>query len=244
MVQSRLQSRLKELNLSDYSAYVNLVFDSATPHPELIHMVDRITTNKTEFFREPSHFDFLKNTILPQYVDSDNTNPLRIWSAACSSGEEPYTIAMVIQEFREHHPSLRYSILGTDLSTKMLQEAKMAIFTESKSEPIPPEFKRKYLLRSKDKDNKQVRIVPEIRENVSFDTANLIEDSISRYGIFDIIFCRNVLIYFDRETQLNVINRLCRQIHPGGYLMTGHSEALTNFDLPLLQIRPAVYRKK
>jgi len=244
MVQSRLQSRLKELNLSDYAEYTNLVFNSVPPHPELTNMVDRITTNKTEFFREPAHFEFLKNTILPSFNDSGLKNSIRIWSAACSSGEEPYTIAMVIQNFSEHHPGLQYTVLGTDLSTKMLQEAKIAIFTESKSEPIPAEFKKKYLLRSKDQEIKQVRIVPEIRENVSFEPANLLEDNISRFGIFDIIFCRNVLIYFDRETQLNVITRLCKQIHPGGYLITGHSEALTNFDLPLVQIRPAVYRKK
>ncbi len=241
MVQSRLQSRLRELKLDDYSEYVKLVFDSG-PQPELTHMIDRITTNKTEFFREPAHFEFLKHTVLPWYAET--AGAIRIWSAACSSGEEPYTIAMVIQDFIESHPGFRYQIMATDLSTKILNEARIAIFPEEKAGIIPPDYRKKYLLKSRNREQKQVRIVPEIRMNISFDTVNLVESNLSRFGKFDLIFCRNVLIYFDRETQLKVISNLCKQIHPGGYLLTGHSEALTNFDLPLIQVRPAVYRLK
>lgn len=243
MVQSRLHSRLKAMEIENFSDYVKLVLDSEKTHPEIIHMVDRITTNKTEFYREPAHFEFLERIILPEYRQKNGSRHFTVWSAACSSGEEPFTIAMVLQTFAEQHPAFRYSVLGTDLSTKMLSLAKTAVYNESRIEPLPTSFRKKYFLKSKAREDQLVRVVPEIRANVSFDIANLLNDNMSRYGVYDVIFCRNVLIYFDRATQQKVIESLCKQLHTGGYLLTGHSEALTNFDVPLIQIKPAVYKK-
>jgi chemotaxis protein methyltransferase CheR len=243
MVESRLQSRLRVLGLSAFNEYISLVFDSGNNNPEIYHMIDKITTNKTDFFREAIHFEYLNENVLPEFYNHQSGNPFRVWSAGCSSGEEPFTIAMVIEEFKEQNPGFNYSILGTDLSSSMVEKAKTAIYSDQKAEQIPSLLRKKYLLKSIDRDHKRIRIAPEIRQNVFFERANLIKDSLSGYGTFEVIFCRNVLIYFDRQTQLKVVESLCQQLLPGAYLFVGHSEALTNLDLPLKQIKPSLYKK-
>jgi len=209
-------------------------------------MIDVVTTNKTDFFREPRHFDYLNEIALPQLINSTGAGidrPLRIWSAGCSSGEEPYTLAMVLDEFSWSGDKLRYQILATDVSTQVLEKAVLGIYHKDKIEPVPMPMRRKYLLKSRSKDDPRVRVVPELRERVQFRHLNFMDENYDVKESQDIIFCRNVIIYFDRATQERFLGRLCRCLAPGGYLMMGHSETLSGMALPVVQQAPAVYRK-
>lgn len=244
MLQSRLQKRLREMNMNSYEQYCDFIFSKEGEAMELVHMIDVVTTNKTDFYREPAHFDFLLNTVLPEFNASQRQkSTLKIWSAGCSSGEEVYTLAMVISDFMEKNKSMDYSILGTDISTRILQKAFDAIYTEERAANIPLEIKRKYFLKSKDRQKPTVRLIPEIRKKAYYQRLNFMDDSYNIHDTFDIIFCRNVLIYFDRETQQNVINRLCTHLKTGGYFFLGHSESITGMKVPLVQLKPTVFMK-
>ncbi len=244
MLQNRLQKRLRDLNMNSYEDYCEFVLSKEGEALELVHMIDVVTTNKTDFFREPTHFDFLTQTIMPEFVARDrNKTTLKIWSAGCSSGEEVYTLAIVMAEFIEKAKNLDYLIFGTDISTRILQKALDGVYKEERIANIPIEIKRKYFLRSKDRTKPTVRVAPEIRKKATFDRLNFMDD---HYGVnenFDIIFCRNVLIYFDRETQQNVINKLCLHLKTGGYLFLGHSESITGMKVPLVQLQPTIFMK-
>ncbi|MCQ2975689.1 MAG: protein-glutamate O-methyltransferase [Bacteroidales bacterium] len=241
MLQSRLQKRLRALEIPSFSDYVDFVF-SKEGGEEIVHMMDVVSTNKTDFFRESQHFDFLTENVLPElYLEKKQSN-IKIWSAGCSSGEEPYTLAMVISEFIENKSGLDFSILGSDLSTIVLQKAVSAIYSEDRVDIIPLAQKRKYLLKSKDRTHPTVRIVPELRDKVSFMRLNFMDSSYNVPSHFDVIFCRNVLIYFDRQTQEKVINKLCNHLNPGGYFFLGHSESVTGINVPLKQIKPTVFK--
>lgn len=242
MLQSRLQKRLRELDITSFKEYVDYVFSKEGQDSEVYHMIDVVSTNKTDFFREPIHFEFLSNDIVPKFVgDVEFRNPLKIWSAGCSSGEEPYTIAMVLTDCKEKYPILDFQILGTDISTRILKTAIEAIYKENRIEGIPHNILRKYFLKSKDRINPTVRVVPEIRKKVSFGRLNLMDETYPIAEMFDIIFCRNVLIYFDRSTQEKVINKLCLKLKPGGYFFLGHSESVTGMTVPLKQIKPTIF---
>ncbi len=244
MLQSRLQKRLRELQMNNFKDYVDFVFSEEGLSNEVIHMIDVVSTNKTDFFREPIHFDFLQSVILPELAGNHfSGRPLKIWSAGCSSGEEPYSIAMTIAEFQEKFPELDYQILATDISSRILKSAVEAIYKESRAELIPMSLRKKYLLKSKDRTNPSVRIVPDLRKKVVFQRLNFMEHNYSIGDTFDVIFCRNVLIYFDRDTQEKVINRLCTKLKSGGYFFLGHSESITNINVPLRQIRPTIFQR-
>lgn len=242
MLQSRLQKRLRALQIPTFSEYVDFVF-SPRGSDEVIHMMDVVSTNKTDFFRENQHFEFLLDTVLPELFDVHHQNFVRVWSAGCSSGEEPYTIAMVMSEFGLKSRGFDFQIMGSDLSTIVLEKAVQAIYPEEHAEVIPYDLKKKYLLRSKDRLKPTVRIAPEIRRKVSFTRQNFMDDVFDAPTNFDIIFCRNMLIYFDRKTQESVINKLCRHLRPGGFFFLGHSESVTGIDVPLQQIKPTVFRR-
>jgi len=244
MLEGRLQKRLRALNISSFKTYCDYVFSPQGQQMELIHMIDVVTTNKTDFFREAVHFDFLSNKILPKFLkDGFGTKPFRIWSAGCSSGEEPYTLAMVLSEFSQKYNGFDFNILGTDISTRALDAAVLAVYTEEKVSPVPQALKKKYLLKSKDEHKKTVRIVPQLRTKVSFKRFNFLDGDISYAPNFNVVFCRNVLIYFDRPTQEKVILKLCSKLEPGGYLFLGHSESISNMSLPLIQIEPTTFKK-
>jgi len=166
-----------------------------------------------------------------------------VWSAGCSSGEEPYTLAMVLSEFAAGCADFDYRILATDICTQVLEKAQMAVYPEERIAPVPPLLKRKYLLRGKDTSSGLVRVVPELREKVRFCHLNLMAGDFGMRQPMDIIFCRNVIIYFDRPTQERLLNRLCAHLSPGGYLFMGHSETLSGLDVPLTSVYPTVYRK-
>lgn len=242
MLQSRLQKRLRALQMTSFSEYVDFVFSKKGQTEEVIHMMDVVSTNKTDFFREPVHFEFLKDHIIPPLFTPGNyRRPLKIWSAGCSSGEEPYTIAIALSELKEEYPGLDYSILATDISTQMLQNGMNGIYKESRIAALPMSLKRKYFLKSKNRENPTVRVIPELRKKVTFQRLNFMEATYNLTDDFDIIFCRNVLIYFDQKTQENVIRKLTYRLKTNGYFFLGHSESITNFHLPLQQIKPTIF---
>ncbi len=240
MLQSRLQKRLRVLKIYSFKEYIDYVF-STQGNDEIIHMMDVVSTNKTDFYRESSHFEFLGQVILPKLFEEKKQ--IKIWSAGCSSGPEVYTLAIELSEFAINHPGFDYSILGTDISTLMLKKAFAGVYPEEMVNMIPLELKRKYLLKSKEKTKKLVRINSNLRNKTRFLRVNFMDDHYAVNEQFDIIFCRNVLIYFDRETQEKVINKLCNYLRLDGFFFLGHSESITNINVPLKQLKPTVYCK-
>jgi chemotaxis protein methyltransferase CheR len=245
MLEGRLRKRLHSLGMDCFSKYCDYLLSPGGMATERIHMIDVVTTNKTDFFREPAHFDYLTQMVLPELAARGfgNRNKLNAWSAGCSSGEEAYTLAMVLNEFAEHTPNLNFSILATDISTKVLDKARRAVYEHDRISPVPMFMRKKYLLRSKNKEYDLVRIVPELRSTIRFQRLNFMEDEFGISEKMALIFCRNVLIYFDKPTQEHVLSRLCRHLVPGGYLFTGHSETLQGMDLPLINVATTVYRR-
>lgn len=242
MLESRLRTRLRARKITSFSEYCDLVLNSNDTE-ELVKMIDVVSTNKTDFFRENGHFNYLRNTVLPEFAQNELHRPLDIWSAASSSGEEVYSLAMTLEEFNASRNLINYSILGTDISTEILQKAIAAIYREDRAVDIPLILKRKYLMKSRDREKPSVRIIPELRKKVRFRRLNLMSPSYKVGMDFDIIFCRNVLIYFDRKTQEEVINKLCLNLRTGGYLFLGHSESITGLSVPLELLEPTIYRK-
>ncbi len=246
MLEGRLQKRLRKLGIKSFRAYYDYVTSVHGRENELVQMINVVTTNKTDFFREPMHFKYLVDTALPnlsKQFGSGINKPLWIWSAGCSTGEEPYTLAMVLNDYVEICRGFKYSILATDISMKVLEEAKRAIYDEEKVSPIPPAIKKKYLMRAKDRNKKIVRIVPELRQLVKFRWLNFMESNFGMREPMDVIFCRNVIIYFDKATQERLMNRFCKHLISGGYVFLGHSETLHGLNVPLAQVAPTVYVK-
>jgi chemotaxis protein methyltransferase CheR len=182
-------------------------------------------------------------TILPELA-ARKVRRIRAWSAACSTGAEPYTMAMLMEEFAARHAGIGYGVLATDIDSEVLEVARSGIYPAELVEPVPEALRRKYVMRPADPDRREVRINPELRAAIGFARLNLMD---SYYPVGDpmhIIFCRNVLIYFDRPTQLKVVSRLVDCLEPGGYLILGHSETISGFDLPLAQIGNTIFRKE
>jgi chemotaxis protein methyltransferase CheR len=246
MLESRLQKRLRSLKMADFEEYLEHVFSNSSGDGELLHMIDAVTTNKTDFFREPDHFQRMTDAVLPDlyaHMEAGRRRPLMVWSTASSTGEEPYTLAMVLEEFRARHSDFDYRVLGTDISTEVLERGRKAIYTEERAAMVPHELRTRYLLRSKDRDARLVRIKPELRARVVFQRLNLMAETFDVRDSFHIIFCRNVIIYFDRTNQQRLLRKLFSYLIPGGYLFLGHSETLAGMELPLESYAPTVYRK-
>jgi chemotaxis protein methyltransferase CheR len=246
MLEARMQKRLKVLGLSDFKAYADYVFSRTGQANELVHLIDVVTTNKTDFFREAAHFDFLASTVLPAIIAGRNDclrEPIRVWSAGCSSGEEPYTLAMVLAEIAETRRDFRFSILASDISTRILEQAQKAIYPDDLIDPIPDRCKKKYLLRSKDQTSSLVRICPEIRALVAFKRINFMDNDLGVRQKMDIIFCRNVVIYFDKATQQTLMGKFHHQLLDNGFLFIGHSESLNGLDVDFQAVASTVYRK-
>jgi len=247
MLTSRLSKRLRELGMSSFTEYFDYVTSSRGRSEELVRMINVVSTNKTDFFRESKHFDFLINQALPHFVRSGGASShkrLNVWSAGCSSGEEPYTLAMVLSEFFRTTGMGAFSIYATDISTRVLAIAQKGIYPESTVEPVSRQLKQKYLMKGKGPKEGFCRIVPELRKYVRFQRLNLIEGR--HFGLrteMDIIFCRNVVIYFDRRTQIRLFEKFYNQLKPGGYLFIGHSETLHGINDKFVPVGVAVYRK-
>jgi chemotaxis protein methyltransferase CheR len=207
-------------------------------------LLDVVTTNKTDFFREPDHFEYLVQKALPDLLAREQLDKgLLVWSAGCSTGEEPYTLAMVLSEYAQLHPGFRFRVLATDLSTTVLAKAKLGVFENEVLNPIPSELRRRYFMRSRDPEDTTVRVVPELRRLVDFRRVNFMDTDFGLTEKVHIIFCRNVIIYFDRRTQENILQKLANHLMPGGYAFLGHSETLHGMDLPLVPVAPALYRR-
>ncbi|WP_010662146.1 CheR family methyltransferase [Marinilabilia salmonicolor] len=244
MLQGRLLKRIRELRMNSYTEYKEYFFSKEGQERELLNFLNVVTTNKTDFYREPVHFAFLKDHVLPDFAESTGfSRPFKVWSAGSSSGEEGYTIAIALNEFKLANPRFRYEILGTDISSQMLQTAARGVYKESKIDMVPIDLKRRYFLKSKDRVNPTVRVVPELQANLKLRYLNLIDSVYDISETFDVIFCRNVLIYFDRVTQEKVINRLCRHLSSDGYFFIGHSESLSGMDVPLEHVKPTIFKR-
>lgn len=245
MIESRLQRRLKKLGMQSIQEYLDYLFSPDGMQDELINMIDEVTTNKTDFFREPGHFDFLTKHALPEMIEAHSEEihkRLTIWSAGCSSGEEPYTLAMVLREFASQR-RFSFLILATDISKSMLEKAALAIYDAERIAPVPVDLQKKYLLRGKDRTQQRFRVAPELRQLVKFRILNFMDSDFGFREPIDIIFCRNVIIYFDKKTQEELLRKFCNSLTSRGYIFMGHSETLFGMDLPLVQVAPTIYRK-
>jgi chemotaxis protein methyltransferase CheR len=247
MLQGRLQRRLRDLGLESLEGYREFLFERDGGAAELQHFIDAVTTNKTDFFREPQHFDILVQKVLPELAPRGlDGRPgswrCKVWSAPCSSGEEAYTLAMVLAEHASRTPGFDYAVLGTDISSRMLGHAERAVYDVDRIEPVPAALRARYLLRARDRSLARVRICPELRRKVTFGSLNFMDREYRVRDTFDVIFCRNVLIYFDKPTQEAVVLRLARHLRPDGYLFLGHSESLTGIEAPFEPCGVAVYR--
>ncbi|WP_028575086.1 CheR family methyltransferase [Desulfonatronovibrio hydrogenovorans] len=244
MLESRLQRRLRSLGMSDYKDYCEYLFSLKGMEIEMPHLLDAVTTNTTHFFREPGHFEYLHNKVLPQWhAEHKKDKEMIIWSAGCSSGEEPYTLSMVLAEFAERNPGFSFVVVATDINNEVLEKASLGIYDEERISGIPPLLKRKYLLRSRDRKKKLVRVIPALRNKVKFRRLNFMGEFGFREPM-DVIFCRNVMIYFDRPVQEKLLQKFVFHLASGGFIFIGHSESLAGMDLGLEQTAPTIYRKK
>jgi len=243
MLESRLQKRLRSLNLGSFRNYYEYLVSPRGIRDELGNMIDAVTTNKTDFFREPAHFTYLAGKVLPELSDAEAAGGITLWSAGCSSGEEPYTLGMVLSEYARTRPCFRFSILATDICSDVLEKAHLGIYEEEKIAPVPMELRKRYLLRSRDRSRGVVRVCPELRARTAFRRLNLMDERFDISRKMRVIFCRNVIIYFDRKTQETLMRKFCHHLVAGGYLFLGHSETLNGLDVPLEQVHSTIYRK-
>ncbi|WP_321493556.1 protein-glutamate O-methyltransferase [uncultured Desulfobacter sp.] len=246
MIESRLRKRLNALNISSYEEYCDYLFSPGGQKHELPFFINQVTTNKTDFFRESRQFVFLEKQALPELLSSfppGGRKKLNVWSSACSSGHEPYTLAMVLAEYAEQNKNIDFSILGTDISTGVLDVAYKAVYAHDEIEPVPMALRKKYLLRSKDRDKNTVRIVPQLRSKTRFRRLNLMDKRYTSIEQMDIIFCRNVMIYFERQTQNRILHKLLYHLKPGGFLFMGHSEIIPYTEFALKPVQTTIYQK-
>jgi chemotaxis protein methyltransferase CheR len=239
LVTARLQKRLRAHGYTTFSAYLKHVENDAKGD-ELVELLDAIATNHTYFFREEQHFDLLGSRVVPEWRAKTGSGPFKVWSAACSTGEEPYTIAMTL---RAMSPAPEFAITASDLSTKALRAAKSAVYKLPSVESLPREVLRAGFERGMGEQAGLVRVSAEVRKHVTFHNLNLLEIGDLRER-FDVVFCRNVMIYFDKSVQQRVVQMLERHIKPGGYLFISHAESLNGVQHGLKWIAPAVYRKE
>lgn len=235
LVMGRLDKRLRRLELSSYNDYFSLLGRPGY-EDETTAAIDLLTTNETYFFREPKHFEFLRQIVFPQYA---RQNRIRIWSAASSSGEEAYTIAMTLAEY---FSSDHWEVLGTDISSRVLEKAVRGLYPMLAAEKIPTSFLKKYCLKGREEFEDFFLIDPLIRHKVRFCTANLIEP-LPDVGMFEVIFLRNVMIYFDRNTKQKLVQKITEKLHPGGYFIVSHSETLNGLEANLNLVAPSVYQR-
>jgi chemotaxis protein methyltransferase CheR len=243
MLQCRLKKRLSILNINTYKEYLDVVFNDDNAH-EIQNMIDVVTTHKTDFFREKEHFDFITANVLPDLVKTKSNKKIKLFSAGCSTGEEPYTLAISLLEAKKPGLQFNFNISACDVSAESISTAKKGIYALSKINTIPEDIKKRYFLKNKNPTKKLVKIMPNIQQHVHFFTLNLLEENYKIKESFDIILCRNTLIYFNSDTQERVLSQLCKRLKPHGYLIIGHSESIIGMDLPLVQIKPTIFQKK
>jgi len=242
LLNARLLPRLRALGVRTFTEYYECVLSSG--NEELNHLISAICTNETHFFREPAHFELLREQLLPRLLQAETRGErprtLRIWSAGCSTGEEPYSLAMLLLDVLP--ATWNFEILATDISSKVLNKAVEAIYPVDRFHEIPSDFQRKFVLIGVGERQGSFRMAPEVRACVKFARVNLTATAQHELGSFDFVFCRNVLIYFSAETRRRVVRWLCSHVKPGGHLWAGHSESLHELDPRLRTVVPTVYR--
>jgi chemotaxis protein methyltransferase CheR len=244
LVTARLGKRIRLLEINSIRDYCRMLKNDPKTG-ELYHLIDAISTNHTFFFREINHFNYLNETILPQFVEGKlgNSQSLKTWSCACSTGEEPYSIAITLAEYLERKkPEAFWDIQCNDISTRVLDFASKAVYNEKLLKQVQADWRRKYFEKGKQRMAGYYRIRPTLRKRLNFHRLNLFSNSFPWKEKFQIIFCRNVMIYFDRETQEDLVGRLAQNLVPGGYLLIGHAESLAGVNHPYETIKPAIYR--
>ncbi|ODT50864.1 CheR family methyltransferase [Devosia sp. 63-57] len=247
MIEGRLRKRVRALGLDGFEAYGKHLFREDGLASELPYLINAVTTNKTDFFREPEHFELMEKLLVPTLIAERKSerNPLiKVWSAASSTGAEAYTIAMVMADLAAQRRDFRFAVLGTDISTDVLDQGRAAIYPAEQIAPVPQAMQSRHLLFSRRPGIRpEVRIAPELRRLVQFRRLNLMDGSYPFDRDVDIIFLRNVLIYFDKADQSSVISRLIGHLRPGGYLLLGHSESMIGTSITMRQVAPAVFQK-
>ncbi len=239
LVRARLAKRLRALSLTTFDQYMEHL-DNDTSGSELTTMIDSLTTNKTYFFRESQHFDHLGSSVLPELQAKGA--PIRIWSAGCSTGEEPYTLAIVAKKHLPNSGSIDLKILATDISFRVLQTAREGVYQQDQLQDVPVRMMSDYFTCIQPKTPREYRVKDNLRSIIKLARLNLME-SWPMKGPFQVIFCRNVMIYFDKATQERLVQRYWDILAPGGYLYVGHSESLTATSHRFKYIGPAIYRK-
>lgn len=242
LLEGRIRKRIHALGLSSSHDYCEYILTKQGQHVELEAFINVLTTNKTDFMREFGHFQYLIDRALPKLLQ--HRKSLRFWSAACSRGAEPYTLAMVLQEYIRLNPQcgMNYDILATDISTRVLEEAILAIYDDDEIRPIPEDWRSRYILRGKSSRKGQIRISAELRKKIHFEHMNLM-DSFPFQQKMDVIFLRNVTIYFDKETQNQLVRKMLSVLNPDGYLIMGHSESLDIQANPVKLCAPSIYQR-
>lgn len=236
LVTSRLGKRLRHHSLENFSQYIDLL-KASTPTGEQQIAIDLLTTNETYFFREPKHFAFLEHTLTEEWQGRPS---LKVWSAASSTGEEAYSIAMLLDDVRGTRP---WEIFGSDISSRVLNTARQGVYQQQRIDGIPPAYLKKYCLKGTGDQTGLLLVDQKLRAKVNFSSVNLIQP-IGNIGLFDIIFLRNVLIYFDMDTKRKIIKQLVDRLQPDGYLFIGHSESLKGIHDGLETVIPTVYQRK
>jgi chemotaxis protein methyltransferase CheR len=244
LLQARLNKRLRATGLSSYRDYYDYITSSGN-NGEIVHFLDCISTNLTYFFREPKHFEFLDGIALPALIQSktgERNARIRIWSAGCSTGEEPYSLAMCVLGHLQDPGKWDFKILATDISTRVLQIGMNGVYPHDKIAKVPKDLQKMHFRRQSLQTGECFEVNPRLREIITFRRLNL-KEKYPFSGPFDFIFCRNVMIYFDKETQQDLVQKMAAYLSPGGYLMVGHSESLTGLHHPLSYVQPSVYRR-
>lgn len=242
LVTARLGKRLRHHGLPTIAAYCELLRTPAG-NDELTHLIDVISTNHTFFFREIRHFEFIERELLPAYLKQRTGKAFRVWSAACSTGEEPYSLAVQFAEFARTNPGFSWTLDATDISTRVLAKAREGVFARDRIREIRPDLLARYFRPAPNTTDGEMQVKPELRHLVKFHHVNLFQANLPFHEPFHLILCRNVMIYFDRPTQEQLVDRLHRNLVPGGHLLVGHSESLTGVKHAFRMERPAIYMK-
>lgn len=244
---NRLSRRLRDLRLDSFHAYYEHVVSGEDPE-ELVLMLELMTTNETYFFREPNHFVYLKDHVFPHWLSQgrtgQGTRTIRVWSAACSTGEEPYSLGMLLLDYFPPEAGWHIDIWATDFTKRVLEHAVQGVWNEDQATNIPPPYLKKFMLRGTGEFAGKVKVKHKLQSIITFARMNLMWDRYDIPGLFDLIFCRNVLIYFDRDRRVEVVSKLLDHLDPQGLFFLGHSESLMSTHLPVRSVHPTIYAKE
>ena len=240
LVRARIAKRMRALKITDYNRYLEYIVSDESG-VEIQQMLDAISTNVTSFYREPAHFDFLRQ-VVTRWVEK-GARQLRFWSAASSTGEEPYTMSIELAEITKNRP-IDIKILATDISTKVIRQSLHGCYSEEKIAPVPENLRRKYFVRQGTNGNSDYAVGERLRQMVIFRQFNLASFPYPLQGPLDMIFCRNVMIYFDRKIRGKMVDEFYRVLRSGGYLIVGHAESITGMSQGLKCLKPSIYQKE